>query len=85
VAREDLLIVTADHGNDPAFRGRDHTREEVPLLARYDGMTGPLGTRETLADVAVTLAEFFHLKERWPVGRAFAAAGGENSKRMNRR
>jgi len=88
VVRDDLLIVTADHGNDPAFRGRDHTREEVPLLAHYDGMTGPLGTRDTLADVAATLAEFFRLKETWPVGAPFlsfkkpsrAALGGGNSK-----
>jgi phosphopentomutase len=71
VAREDLLIITADHGNDPAFRGSDHTREELPLLALYDGMAGPLGARETLADVAATLAEFFRLRESWPAGRSF--------------
>jgi phosphopentomutase len=70
VGREDLLIITADHGNDPVFRGRDHTREELPLLLRYDGMTGWLGTRDTLADVAATLGEFFRLREKWPVGRA---------------
>ena len=71
VGRDDLLIITADHGNDPAFRGTDHTREELPLLARCDGLTGPLGTRETLADVAATLAAFFRLKDPWPVGKAF--------------
>jgi len=71
VAPDDLLIITADHGNDPAFRGTDHTREELPLLAHYDGVTGSLGTRETLADVAATLAEFFHLKETWPTGKPF--------------
>lgn len=71
VLPEDLLIITADHGNDPAFRGTDHTREEVPLLAHYDGVTGPLGTRETLADVAATLAGFFHLDQPWPAGRTF--------------
>jgi phosphopentomutase len=71
VAPEDLLIITADHGNDPAFRGAAHTREELPLLAHYDGMTGPLGTRETLADIAATLAAFFHLKETWPTGKPF--------------
>ncbi len=65
VGRDDLLIITADHGNDPAFRGTDHTREELPLLAHYDGLTGPLGTRETLADIAATLSEFFRLRERW--------------------
>ncbi len=66
-----LLIITADHGNDPAFRGSEHTREELPLLAHYDGVTGPLGTRETLADVAATLAGFFRLKGGWPAGRSF--------------
>jgi len=75
VAREDLLIITADHGNDPAFRGGDHTREEVPLLAHYDGLTGPLGTRETLADVAATLAAFFRVKEGWKTGNAFLRFG----------
>jgi len=71
VGREDLLIITADHGNDPAFRGSDHTREEVPLLVHYDGATGPLGTRGTLADVAATLAGFFALKEQWKTGAPF--------------
>lgn len=71
VAPEDLLIITADHGNDPAFRGTEHTREELPLLAHYDGMAGPLGTRETLADVGATLAEFFRLKGKGVAGRSF--------------
>jgi phosphopentomutase len=71
VGPEDLLIITADHGNDPAFRGNGHTREEVPLLAHFDGITGPLGTRDTLADIAATLAEFFRLKERWKTGTPF--------------
>jgi phosphopentomutase len=69
VGPEDLLIITADHGNDPAFRGRDHTREELPLLAHYDGVAGSLGTRETLADIGATLVKFFRLKETWPAGR----------------
>jgi phosphopentomutase len=71
IARDDLLIITADHGNDPAFRGNDHTREEVPLLAHYDGITRLLGTRETLADIAATLADFFHLRDPWPAGAPF--------------
>jgi len=71
VAPEDLLIITADHGNDPTFRGNAHTREELPLLAHYDGVTGPLGTRETLADIAATLSGFFRLEEEWPAGTAF--------------
>lgn len=60
---DDLVIVTADHGNDPTFKGTDHTREQVPLLVRLDGRTGPLGCRDTFADVAATLAEFFDCRE----------------------
>ncbi len=61
VSPEDLVIITADHGNDPTWRGTDHTREEVPLLVLHDGKSTPLGTRPTFADVAATLAEFFDL------------------------
>jgi phosphopentomutase len=58
---DDLLIITADHGNDPTFPGTDHTREEVPLLVKYDNIAGNLGTRESFRDVAATLARFFQL------------------------
>ena len=69
-APDDLLIVTADHGNDPTFPGTDHTREEVPLLVLHAGHHAALGTRETFADIAATLAEFFHLAP-WTVGQSF--------------
>jgi phosphopentomutase len=85
VGREDLLVITADHGNDPAFPGSDHTREEVPLLAHYDGVTGPLGTRETLADVAATLSEFFRLREPSRAGNAFLAFKTSSSRQMGSR
>ncbi|MEI9894704.1 MAG: phosphopentomutase [Chthoniobacter sp.] len=68
---EDLVIITADHGNDPAWRGTDHTREEVPLMVLHAGLSLALGTRQTFADVAATLAEFFHLRQKWPVGQSF--------------
>jgi phosphopentomutase len=60
---EDLLLITADHGNDPTTPSTDHSREYVPLLARYGrGSSGAdLGTRDSLADVGATLAEFFGL------------------------
>jgi phosphopentomutase len=61
---DDLLIITADHGNDPTFRGTDHTREQVPLLMRYRDFGGDLGCRDTFADVAATLGEFFGIKSR---------------------
>jgi len=61
---DDLLIITADHGNDPAFRGSDHTREYTPLLVygknAKQGVN--LGTRESLADIGQTVAENFGLQ-----------------------
>ena len=71
VAPEDLVIITADHGNDPTFRGTDHTREQVPLFVLHQQESRELGTRKTFADVAASLAEFFQLPERWPVGTSF--------------
>ncbi len=62
LAPDDLLIVTADHGNDPTFTGTDHTREYVPLLAYRSGQPGQsLGIRRGFYDVAQTLAAFFGL------------------------
>lgn len=63
----DLLIITADHGCDPTFRGTDHTREYVPLLAWQKGMQGlyNLGVRKSFSDVAATISEFFGHKERF--------------------
>jgi phosphopentomutase len=58
----DLLIITADHGNDPTYRGTDHTREYVPLLV-YGARAGiNLGTRSSLADIGQTVAENFGLR-----------------------
>ncbi len=55
---EDLLILTADHGNDPTTASTDHSREYVPLLVWGPacGVRGDLGTRKTFADVAATAA-----------------------------
>jgi phosphopentomutase len=60
----DLLIITADHGNDPTYRGTDHTREYVPIIAYGDAATAGvnLGTRSSLADIGQTIAENFGLK-----------------------
>ena len=71
VSLDDLIIITADHGNDPTFRGTDHTREEVPLLVIYNRDSRDLGTRSTFADVAASLAEFFQLPQPWPTGCSF--------------
>jgi phosphopentomutase len=58
---DDLLVVTADHGNDPTTASTDHAREYVPLLAVGARVCGgaDLGTRRTFADLGQTLAEIF--------------------------
>jgi phosphopentomutase len=58
---DDLLILTADHGNDPTTPGTDHSREYVPLLVMGNGVHPgvDLGTRRTFADLGQTLAEVF--------------------------
>ena len=63
----DLLLITADHGCDPTYKGTDHTRERVPLLAWHKGMQKAidLGTRTTYADIAATICEGFNLPERF--------------------
>jgi phosphopentomutase len=71
IVPDDLVIITADHGNDPTFRGTDHTREQVPLFVLHNGEAHSLGVRETYADVAATLADYFELPEGWPVGVSF--------------
>jgi len=67
---EDLIIITADHGNDPTRNGSDHTREEVPLMVFHGGQSLALGTRATFADIAATLSAFFQLRHRWPIGES---------------
>ena len=60
---EDLLLITADHGNDPTFPGTDHTREFVPLIVYSPRFTAgtELPLRETFADIAATVAENFKI------------------------
>lgn len=53
----DLLVFTADHGNDPTWRGTDHTREQVPVLVFQPGITGfALGQRSSFADIGASIA-----------------------------
>ncbi len=58
---DDLLIITADHGNDPVHHGTDHTREFVPLLVHHKNInTGKeLPIRKTFADIGATIADNF--------------------------
>ncbi len=64
LSENDLLIMTADHGNDPTYRGSDHTREYVPLLVYGKNARGgvDLGTRQSLSDIGQTIAENFGVK-----------------------
>ena len=57
----DLLLLTADHGNDPTYTGTDHTREKVPLLAWAPGrdLSGPLKEQDTFAVLGATIAQNF--------------------------
>ncbi|MFC0523075.1 phosphopentomutase [Pontibacillus salicampi] len=61
---DDLLIITADHGNDPIHHGTDHTREYVPLLIFHNGVQEgkELPLRKTFADIGATVAENFNTK-----------------------
>ena len=60
---DDLLVITADHGNDPTHHGTDHTREYVPLLVYYKNLKNglELPIRQTFADVGATIAENFSI------------------------
>jgi phosphopentomutase len=72
ITERDLLVITADHGNDPTFKGTDHTREYVPLLVYNSLFQKPssLGTRSTFADVAATIAENFNVQDP-QIGNSF--------------
>lgn len=59
---DDLLILTADHGNDPTWRGTDHTREQVPILLFSPSLSqGELGIRSTFADIGESIAHWLGL------------------------
>lgn len=62
--KDDLLILTADHGNDPTYTGTDHTREKVPFLAYSPSMKngGKLPEQDTFAVIGATIADNFGVK-----------------------
>ena len=64
MGEDDILLITADHGCDPCHTGTDHTREHVPLLLWGKKVRGGvnLGVRETYADIAATVLDFFSVK-----------------------
>jgi phosphopentomutase len=59
---DDLVVLTADHGNDPTWRGSDHTREQVPIMVFSPSLTaGTLGIRHTFADIGESIARWLGL------------------------
>ncbi len=69
---DDLLIVTADHGNDPTFPGSDHTRENIPMLSYSKKMTksGIMPVGGSYADIGDTIADNFNVKKS-DIGTSF--------------
>ncbi|WP_160692918.1 phosphopentomutase [Clostridium sp. C2-6-12] len=64
LGKDDLLIITADHGNDPTYKGSDHTREFVPFVSYSPAMTGSglIETSDSFAAIGATIADNFGLK-----------------------
>jgi phosphopentomutase len=69
--REDLLVITADHGCDPTRPGSDHTREHIPVICKGARLQpGSIGKRRSFADIGQTLACYFNLPSM-EYGRSF--------------
>lgn len=61
---DDLLILTADHGNDPTWKGTNHTREQIPIMGYSPSMTpGSWGQRESFSDIGQSIASWLNLPE----------------------
>jgi phosphopentomutase len=68
---DDLLVLAADHGNDPTWRGSDHTREQVPILVFSPSLSaGTIGIRQTFADIGESIARWLGLAPG-PHGKSF--------------
>ncbi|HEY0855061.1 MAG TPA: phosphopentomutase [Devosia sp.] len=68
---DDLLVLTADHGNDPTWRGTDHTREQVPIMVFSPSLSaGTIGIRRTFADIGESIARWLGLAPG-PHGKSF--------------
>lgn len=69
---DDLMIILADHGNDPGYKGTDHTREYIPILIYGDQVKKgvDIGTRKTFADIAATVSDILGIKAT-PYGNSF--------------
>ena len=68
VTEDDLLVITADHGNDPTYKGTDHTREQVPLLVVGGGPPQDLGIREGFSDLGATVVAWLSVDKNGLLG-----------------
>jgi phosphopentomutase len=70
---EDVLIITADHGCDPATPSTDHSREYVPMLVCGAPVAAGvnLGTRPTFADISATVLDYFSVEKDGTAGQSF--------------
>jgi phosphopentomutase len=70
---DDMLIITADHGCDPATPSTDHSREYVPMLVYGKGVKGgvDLKTRDSFADISATVLDFFGVDQKDTKGTSF--------------
>lgn len=68
IDEETLLLITADHGNDPTWKGTDHTRERVPLLLGHPGSPQNFGIRESFSDIAATITSWFGISHKGLAG-----------------
>jgi len=70
---DDLVIFTADHGNDPTFKGTDHTRENVPVIfySKKFKYYGKLPTRATFADIGATIIDNFNIDNELNIGTSY--------------
>lgn len=70
---DDLVIFTADHGNDPTFKGTDHTRENVPVIfySKKFKYYGKLPTRQTFADIGATIIDNFGINNKLEIGTSY--------------
>jgi phosphopentomutase len=71
LTKDDFLVITADHGNDPTFKGTDHTRERVPLLVVGGGEPRDLGVRGSFSDVGASVAEWLGVEKDGLLGESF--------------
>ena len=62
LGKDDLLVLTADHGCDPTWHGTDHTREHIPAIFYGNSVpAGSIGLRDTFADIGQSIADFHNL------------------------